>query len=50
MNDKKQIDKFKEAAKAIDTQANEADFDKALKKIAKPDLPREGQQRSNKKK
>ena len=46
----KQLDKFKEAAKEAETQTDESDFDNALKRIAKPDVPRESQQKSNKNK
>lgn len=46
-NKKKQIEKFKEAAKEVNTHTDETDFDNALKKIAKTDIPREGQQKSD---
>lgn len=42
-----QLDKFKKAAKEADCDTDEKAFDNALKKIAKPDVPREGQQKSN---
>ena len=37
MSNKRQIDKFKQAAKEIDSQTDEKDFDNALKAIAKSD-------------
>lgn len=33
---KKQIDKFKEAARELETDQSEAEFDRVLKKVAKP--------------
>jgi len=35
MNDKSQIDKFRETARALETDESEANFDRNLKKIAK---------------
>jgi len=34
--DKRQIDKFKETAKQVETDNSESVFDRALRKIAKP--------------
>jgi len=36
MTDKKQIDKFREAAKELECDESEAAFDAKLKKVAKP--------------
>lgn len=39
MTDKKQIDKFREAARELECDESEAAFDKKLKKIAKSQSP-----------
>ncbi|MDP2119653.1 MAG: hypothetical protein Q8K28_07115 [Hoeflea sp.] len=36
----KQIDKFKEAARELETDDDEARFDEKLKRLAKPSLPK----------
>lgn len=38
-DDKPQIDKFKEAARELETNEDEAAFDRALKKVAKAPKP-----------
>lgn len=38
-NGQSQLDKFKEAARELETNEDEAEFDRALKKVAKAEKP-----------
>ena len=38
MTEPKQIDKFREAARELECNESEKDFDRKLKKLAKPDV------------
>ena len=44
-----QVDKFKEAARELETDDSEEAFDAKLKKIAKPHPPKEGSKPKDKK-